>query len=252
MSACILLASVLLSLPLAYGAAPDVPLMQNPIVLMMCAIVSTSTVIAVASALFKWGWKAKYYGVSLLCVGGISFMAIVPCLAVVLYGSAPYWLGVCGILFYGCTHYFWCRKFAILYKRVFDDDVLRNIVFQEEAGAVYYLRSGDDFLLEKHFKFSQTPADRYFVLFMVLALLMISIMGPLRAYIGVPFVHVFLAVAMLPVSWMSIGLAFRAYLIFYLYPGRIKKATGKDVYVDLASKHRPLVKRPRAMAACAR
>ena len=78
---------------------------------------------------------------------------------------------------------------------------------------------------------------------------MVPIMNEISAFIGIPFVHIFLLVAMLPVSCMSIGLSVRGYLIFYLYPAQIKRATGKEVYVDLVSKHRPLGKRSnKAMA----
>jgi hypothetical protein len=116
------------------------------------------------------------------------------------------------------------------------------MLFEEDSDAIYYMRKSDNFLLEKHFKFSQMPRDRDFVLFIILALLTIPIMDAASSFIGVPFVHIFLMIAMLPVSWMSIGLAFRAYLIFYFYPMRIKKATGKSIYVDLGSPNRSLRK----------
>lgn len=233
---------VLISVPLAYGAAPSIPLAENALVLLMGGVLALSSILAFLSVVFRWGWKAKYYGVFSLAVAGISFMGIVPCLAALLYGGAPYWVRVGIILFYIISHFFWCRKFFVLYRNVFNDTSLRSVVFEEEEDAVYYMRRGDNFLLEKHFKFSQTPRDRDFLLYMALALLMIPIMDIARTFLGLPFVHIFLIVAMLPVSWMSIGLAFRVYLIFYFYPARIKKATGKDVYVDLASKHRPLSK----------
>jgi hypothetical protein len=235
----------LLSVPLANEAAPSVPLLENPIVLMVCVALGISSILAMGSVVFGWGWKAKYYGISFLCFASVSFLAIVPCLAVVVYGSAPYWVRLTIILIYGITHFLWCRKFAVLYKNVFDDEVLRTRIYEEESDAVYYIRGGDEFIIEKYYKFSQIPRDRYFILFIVIALLMIPVMGAVRAFMGAPFVHIFLLVAMLPVSWMSIGFAVRGFLIFYMYPARIKRATGKDVYVDLLSKHRPFGKRSR-------
>jgi hypothetical protein len=139
------------------------------------------------------------------------------------------------MLVYGASNFFWCRKFFVIYAKTFSDEVLRSAIYEEESDAVYYMRRGDEFLLEKYFKFSQMPRDRYFLLFIVIAFLMIPLMKQVRALIGVPFVHSFLLVAMLPVSWMSIGFAVRGFLIFYMYPARIKKTTGKEVYVDLAN-----------------
>ncbi|MGJ9417861.1 hypothetical protein ACHAC9_08865 [Massilia sp. CMS3.1] len=244
-----LLALVIISAPLAWGAAPEIPLRKNPIVLFIGLILAISLVLALISAIFRWGWKAKYYGISLLGVAGISFLAVVPFAAAVIYGKAPYWVRVAIFLIYGLTHFFWCRKFMVLYKNVFSDEVLRAVIYEEESDAVYYMRRGDDYILSKYYKFSQTPRDRYFVLFIFIALLMIPIMSQVCKFIGIPFVHIFLMVAMLPVSWLSIGLAVRAYLIFYLYPGRIKRTTGKEVYVDLVSKHRPLGRRSNKVAA---
>ena len=248
-SAGTLLVLTIISAPLAWGAAQQIPLAENPIVLFIGLILAASVVLALISAIFQWGWEAKYYGVSLLGVAGISFLAVVPALAVVLYSTAPYW--VRGIIFsiYGVSHFFWCRKFAVLYKNVFTSETLRAVIYEEEADAVYYMRRGDDYVIDKYWKFSQTPRDRYFVLSILIALLMIPVMRPVCEFIGLPFVHIFLLVAMLPVSWMSIGLAVRAYLIFYLYPARIRRATGKEVYVDLVSKHRPLGRRPNKVAA---
>ncbi len=244
-SAGILFLFVLVSVPLAYGAAPEVPLFENLIVLFIGAALAISLVLAFISVIFRWGWKAKYYGVFSLSVASISFMAVVPCLGVVLYGRAPFWLRILVVFIYGFSHFFWCRQFYVLYQNVFGDEALRRVMFEEEMDAIYYMRRGDNFLLEKYFNFSQMPRDLYFVIFVALACFMVPVMDVASAFVGVPFVHIFLIVAMLPVSWMSIGLAFRAYLIFYFYPSRIRRDTGKDVYVDLASKHRSLEKRLR-------
>lgn len=242
-SACIVLALTLLSAPLAYGGAPNIPFFKNLIVLLLSVFLAISSILALVSAIFRWGWKARYYGFSFLCAVGISFLGIVPFLVAVLYGRVPYWAKLTIILIYGVSHYLWCRKFTRLYKNIFNDENLRSTVYEEEGDAIYYMRRGDEFLLDKHYKFSQTPRDRYFVIFIVIALLMTPMMQAISAFIGIPFVHIFLLVAMLPVSWMGIGFAVRGFLIFYMYPSKIKRATGKDVFVDLASKHRPLGKR---------
>jgi hypothetical protein len=242
-SACIVVALALLSAPLAYGGAPTIPFFKNLIVLILSVVLVISSTLALVSAIFRWGWKAQCYGFSFLCAVGISFLGIVPFLVAVLYGKAPYWTKSIIILVYGISHYFWCRKFTILYKNIYNDENLRATIYEEESDAVYYMRRGDEFLLHKHYKFSQTPRDRYFVMFVALALVMAPMMQTISAFIGIPFVHIFLLVAMLPVSWMGIGFAVRGFLIFYMYPAKIKKATGKDVFVDLASKYRPMNKR---------
>lgn len=228
-------ALVLLSIPLAYSAAPTIPLSENVIVLFLVAIFSLSLVLALMAFILDWGWKTSYYGTSLLCLGCISFLAIVPCLALMLYSSASYWIKLLIVSIYIISHVMWCRRFTKVYRRIFDDVNMRSMIYAESSEAVYYVRSVDDFLIEKKCKFEQIPQARYFVIFMVLAIALIPAMNTVAGVTNLPFVHSFLIVAMLPVSWMSIGLAVRAYLIFYFYPARIKRETGKEVYVDLVS-----------------
>lgn len=235
MSAFILLALTLLSVPLVDGAAPNIPLVENPIAVLIVLILGISSILTLASLIFRWGWKAKYYGISFLSFASVSYLGIVPCFSVVLYGTAPWWARILIIFVYGASIFFWCRKFFVVYANTFNDEVLRSTIYEEESDVVYYMRRGDELLLEKHFKFSQMPRDRYFLLCIAIALFMTPLMSQVRSFIGLPFVHTFLLIAMLPVSWMSIGFAVRGYLIFYMYPAKIKKFTGKEVYVDLAS-----------------
>lgn len=222
-----------ISLPLAYGAAPEVPLLKNPVAQVLFAVLVISLFLAVTSLILRWDWKVKYYGVSLLFGASISLFAVVPLLVLMIYGSTPLWLKIVVLFFYVLSHALWCRKFFILYGDAFNNTALRKIIYEEDSEAVYYLRRGDQFLLDRYYKFSQMPRDRYFVVFIVLALGLMPMIDSIRTYTGIPFTHVFLLVAMLPVSWMSFGFAIRGYLVCYLFPTRIKIATGKEVYVDV-------------------
>lgn len=232
----------LVSLPLASGAAPDVPFMENPVAQLLFFVVGTSLAIALMASVLKWDWKAKYYGLTLLSGISISLFAIVPLLALMVYGRAPLWLKALILMVYVISHFLWCRKFFVLYQDIFANEILRAVVYEEEADAVYYSRRGDQFLLGKYYKFSQMPRDRYFAIFILLGLALMPMMSNVSAIMGIPFAHVFLLVSMLPVSWMSFGFAARGYLVCYFYPAKIKNATGKEVYVDVAGAHRPLDK----------
>jgi len=99
-SACALGALALLNIPLAHGVAPNVRLIENPIVLLVGVVFLISVVLALVSAVFHWG-EAYYYGSSLLCLGSISFLAVVPFLAIILYSAAPYWVKIFTATFYG-------------------------------------------------------------------------------------------------------------------------------------------------------
>lgn len=77
-----------------------------------------------------------------------------------------------------------------------------------------------------------------FVLFMALAFLMAPFASSLAHFVGIPFIHIFLTVAGLPITLMCLGLAVRGYLIFYYYPWMLKRTTGKEVYVLMAASAR--------------
>ncbi|MCC2971634.1 hypothetical protein [Massilia sp. IC2-476] len=228
------------TLPLAYGAAPHIPLTANPVARLVFLVLAISLLLAFLSFALRWDWRTKYYGISLMFGASISLFAIVPLLALMIYGSLALWLKLFVLAFYVISHVVWCRKFSALYKDAFENDALREVLYEEEPNGVYYMRSGDQYLLDKYYKFTQMPRDRYFAIFIVLALALMPMTRSVREFTGIPFTHAFLVVAMVPVSWMSFGFSFRGYLVCYLYPAKIRRATGKEVLVDVVSKHKAL------------
>ena len=128
---------------------------------------------------------------------------------------------------------YWCRRFVVYYRRVFFDGD-RHLLYEENDDAIYYLQQGDKTLFEKKRKLDQLPSNLAFVLFTGLAFLMAPFASSLVRFVGIPFIHIFLTVAGLPITLMCLGLAVRGYLIFYYYPWHLKRMTGKDVYVLMA------------------
>lgn len=223
----------LVGIGLAYGPVPDIPLHNNPIVLSLFFVIAASLLLFILPPIFNWGWKARNFGFTGLCLASVSLLAVVPCLVLFLYGKSSYVLDVVVAVTYVVTHIVWCRRFFKVYSHIFKNKELRDIVYREELDAVYYSQRADKYLLEKFYKFSQEPRARYFVGFLLLALFLIPFTKPAKVLTGLPFAHLFLIIGALPISWMCIGFAFRSFLIFYYYPAKIMAETGKDVYVDL-------------------
>jgi hypothetical protein len=230
-------AIVLICVPFAWGAAPGIPVTENPIVRLLLMMLTLSLALSIISIVCKWDWKIKYFGFSMLSVGSISLLALVPLLAVLVFGVLSWSIKLLISIFYIGSHVWWCRKFFVLYDQIFNDEGMRNILYEEDVDAFYYKRRGDSYLLEKRFKFSQMPSGSYFGIFILLGLMLLPLIGTVRNLTGVPFAHVFLTIAMLPVSWMGIGLAIRGLLVCYHYPARIRRITGKEVYVDLTGSY---------------
>lgn len=90
--------------------------------------------------------------------------------------------------------------------------------------------------MEKKFKVKQFPSNIVVLVSLGLAFLLIPFFGSVKHLVGLPFPYTFLTIASLPVTMMVLGITARGYLVFYYYPWKIKKETGKDVYVDMVTK----------------
>lgn len=232
----------LIGIPLASFPVPDVPFERNPIVLVLFVMVLGSLGLLITPFFSRWDWRTKYFGSSALCLASFLVFTFIPCMVLLLYGKAPLAVDLIIVGVYAGCLVLWCRKFFAIYNQIYENDELRRIVYHEEPDAIYYSQRGDKYLLEKFYKFSQSPRDRYFLCSMIIACLLIPIMDKIKEFMGIPFPHIFLIVGALPVSLMFAGLVVRSYLIFYKYPAKLRKATGKDVYVDLVSDYQLLDK----------
>lgn len=158
-----------------------------------------------------------------------------PWLSIVFFSNLPGWIRLLLLGAYSASVVFWCRRFVVYYRQVFFDGNLRRFLYEENDDAIYYLQQGDKTLFEKTLKLDQVPPNLVFVLFMGLAFLMTPFASKLTRLVGIPFIHIFLTVAGLPITLMCLGLAVRGYLIFYYYPWQLKRTTGKEVYVLMAT-----------------
>lgn len=162
-------------------------------------------------------------------------MGIVPWFGIVFFSSLPSAARVLLFASYTTSVFWWCRRFVIHYRFVFANGELRNGIYQEETDAIYYLQQKDKILLEKKRKVEQFPSSFFFIFFMACAFLTIPFAAKLSTWVGTSFILIFLTIATLPIVLMCSGLAVRGYLVFYYYPWRLKRQTGKDVYVIMGS-----------------
>jgi hypothetical protein len=225
---------ILISLPLASGAAPKIDLERNVVVLFMAILLVGYMALAVASILFEWNWETKFYGVFLFCVGSISFISISPTLSILIYGNISILIKLLIGSLYFFSNFIWCRKFFKIYEKIFYNVNMKNIIFEEDEDAVYYMRSGDNILLKNNFNFSQLPRDGYLFAFLGLGIFLFPFINKLNLILGTPSSVTFLIFSAVPIGWLGVGLTYKVYLVFYFYPAKIKNFTGKKVYVDLS------------------
>lgn len=219
---------------LASGAAPNIPTVDNTVAGFSVGLVLLSLLFAPVPWVFKWGWHSRYFGAVAPLLGSAALSALIPLFCIAFYGRLPFWVSGCLIFLEVGLIVWWCRRFVVFYRRIFADNRLFRSIYEEEDDAVYYLQRVDKWAMDK-FKFAQMPSSSMLLVPMILAFLLAPFMNSVTRFTGVPFTHVFLSIAGIPIVLLCLGLATRGYLIFYYYPAKIKRATGKDVYIDMAS-----------------
>jgi MFS family permease len=221
---------------IANAATPEIAIFNNPLALFCIFLSGAACVFAFVPKIFKWDWRARYFGISMIYLASASLLGIIPWLCMVLYSSQPGWVRLFFLLAYALPIIWWCRRFLVFYRNLILNNVWRDFIYKEDDDAIYYIQRNDNWLIEKRYKLAMFPSNALTVVPLALAFVLVPFMKFVNAHIGLPFAHTFLTVAGLPIIMIFLGFGMRGYLIFYFYPWKIKKATGKEVYVDMVTK----------------
>jgi hypothetical protein len=221
---------------LASEATPQTPFSDNPLALFCIGLSIAASVSALMPKIFNWDWRTKYFGFSTVYLASASLLGVIPWLCIVLYSALPLWTRISLFFSYAAIVIWWCRRFVVFYRRAFADKTLRNIIYVEDCDAIYYSQKNDNWLIEKKFKLKQFPSNIVVFISLGLAFLLIPFVRSVKDLVGLPFPYTFLTIGSLPVIMMVLGLTVRGCLVFYYYPWKLKKETGKDVYVDMVTK----------------
>lgn len=220
----------------AAGAAPDLAVLHNPVVLFCLAICIASCAMLIIPRVMRWDWRAGYFGFSLLYILSISLIGGIPWLCLLVFSSAALWLRSLLFALHALTLLWWASRYVAVYAKVFASDELRPNVYLEEDDCIYYLQKGDRMVLDKVFKFKEFPPTLFIVATLAAACASMLYAGDLVAFFGLPYAHIFLAIFAVSVNMIGVGFAARGWLVFYKYPRLLRRQTGKQVYVDMASK----------------
>jgi hypothetical protein len=220
-----------LCIPLAFSAAPSLAFEHNFLAVFCAAQSVLSLFLILIPRCFRWDWRIQYFGVPMFYIGSVSIVGLVPCLAIIMFGSLPGWARFLIFAAYFGSIIWWCGPIVAYYRTVFADGQRKNAIYQEEFDAIYYNQQTDKNLIEKSAQIAQVPSNFLFLLFIALALSTTPYAVELSRATGVPSIHIFLAISAVPIVLMCLGIAVRGYLVFYYYPWRLKRETRKNVYV---------------------
>jgi len=215
-------------LVLAADAAPDVPTSDNPVSLFSFVILVAGIALLVSPTLCKWDWKARYFGAGLASLSSNSLMTLGPFLCIVLYSKLPGIVRLALSAIYLTTHLLWGRRFVEFYRMIEHDPELLAMLYHEEDDAVYYIQKADRYLFEKKHKLEQFPPSWLFVACMLTGVAFTPFMSIITRVVGLPFTHIFLTVAAHPISLLGLGFLVRGWIIFFYFPTKFKRASGKE------------------------
>lgn len=222
-----------LGLVLVMDATPQTPIERSPLGIFCCLVMLFAAILFFVPKLMSWDWQSKYFGVPIFCVSTLSLIGIIPLLCLVFYGGASAISRSLVFISFVLVHYWWMRRFVLIYTKIFSDERLIRLLYCEVDGGIYYMQKVDKYLIDKIFRFRQVPADRYLAICLAASFLMLFFVDTVISVTGLPIVYSFLAIISFPINLMFIGLATRGWLIFYFYPWEICRRNGKRVYVDM-------------------
>jgi hypothetical protein len=219
-----------LCIPLAFSAAPSLAFEHNFLAVFCAAQSVLSLFLILIPRCFRWNWRTQYFGVPMFYIGSVSIVGLVPWLGIIMFGSLPGWARFVTFAAYFGSIVWWCGRFVTYYRNVFSDKKRSSAIYEEDVDAIYYHQQADKDLIEKGAHLAQIPSNFSFILFIVFGFATAPF-SELSRSIGIPSIHIFLAISGLPIVLMCLGMAVRGYLIFYYIPWHLKRETGKDVYV---------------------
>jgi len=220
---------------LATGAAKSVPFYQNPVWLFCAGVMGFSSLMLFVPRIFSWDWRAEYFGVGGLFLGSVCMIGGVAWVSVLIYSSLPLWLRIPMFGIYVYMIVFWSWRFVRFYRDLFSNNTEFGALYHEEAGACYYKQKADKKVGQSKKAPVPVPSPVFIVLATLLAVLSLFFARELSSYVGLPIVHIFLAVMSVPLDMMFFGFVVRSALVYFYYPAVIYKQSGLRVYVDMAT-----------------
>ncbi len=220
---------------LALGAAPELPFQENYLATIGVAISSLAIFIFPAPYLFRWNWEAKYYGSFLFPFATGLVLGVCPMLCITLYGALPLIWPATVLLLEIIAITWWSWRIVELYKGIFKSKHLFYSIYVEKEDAIYYYLQVDKAVVENTICFRISPSSIYFIPPMLLAFSILPFALSVSKFVGVPFTHIIMAIIGAPLNLLFVGICTKCWLVFYHYPKKIKKKTGKRVYVDMSS-----------------
>jgi hypothetical protein len=201
-------------------------------------IISLVALVAIPmSYLIRWDWRSYYYGASLFGVASMALIGLYPVLAIVIYSSLPLYIRIFLLFLEAAVVTMWCHRFVRCYAEISKKKILFDGVYVEEDERFYLLIKRDKKVVETEMQISVFPSGKCFLICFFAGIATFSYAVEITKFLGISFTSLLFAAITAPFPAAFLGLATKMWLMFFLYPSRLRATTGKLIYVDMLSKN---------------
>lgn len=224
---------------MAADVSSRVPAREN--MLVWIGLLHATGCIAVAASLVvaKWSWRAEQHGLLAFVMMGFAYFMLSSYLGIVIFSPAHPTFRALMLVILLAYHGWWISRVVRWYGRAWHDDSLRNLIYVERSDHIVYLREGERNVRER-LGVQFFPSNWTLVSTFLLGLGTYFARDNLTRYFDASWVPIAFAIWGLSLSVFVTTMVTSSVMTCFVFPSRLRRQTGKHVYVDLLSPCRPL------------
>ena len=220
---------------LAADVAGDLPTLLNPLVWFGIVHAAICLCLAVSLLSIRWEWRVEQQGLVVLVPSvGFGYFFLSSYLSLMLYSSASWLVRSIMLLALVLYHGLWAWRVVTWYGTAWADENLRASIYRECDDHIFYTRLGEVGIRDKlGVKFF--PSNVTMVGGLLVSLGSYFFRHELTEYFGAQWVPIAFAIGGFTMSVFTTTLVTMSVLLYFVYPGMLKRQTGKSVFIDLLS-----------------
>ena len=190
--------------------------------------------IAVFMGVGDWSWRAAHMGFASLSYLALGYLLLSSYIGLALYSSAPVWVRATMLLALIAYHGWWVLRIVMRYRCAWHTAKFRRLIYVEQEDCITFRRSGEQ-EVRRRLGIKFFPGNLTIVATLLVSLGSYLFRRELTEYFGAQWVPIAFAIGGFTMSVFTTTLVTMSVLLYFVYPGILKRQTGKSVFIDLLS-----------------
>ncbi|MDW5415433.1 hypothetical protein R6242_02475 [Iodobacter sp. CM08] len=178
------------------------------------------------SLIQKWG------GSTTICLFSVSYLVTNSVINPYIFNSMPWHFQLLGLFIGIGANLWWTAYTAKSIHNIFYNPALAAILYKEEDNQFIYKNGIQQIIIENKLKRHYLPNPIVWVILIPLQPLSFFIHKIIINNLGINYFTVFISALALPLSLMFNGLIVTTVLVYFYYPLKLRKLTGKYVGIE--------------------